>query len=464
MAKPGKPEDRLKSSYLTTRLPARILGGDELTASALISSPWTRSPARMRFKTLVQQSIERGTQQAGYLFAVLYADLDRFAVVNDSLGKEAGDELLAEVTRRLRGCLPEGDDVVRLREDEYLVFLDRVRDFTSLQERMDKLNNTLRPVFRLKRNEVFTSACMGIALGPHGYTQAEEMVKDAETAMHRSKSKGPGSFEIFEARLHDEAKVQLTLETQLRRALEQQQFRLEYEPIVSLGNDRLAGFESLLRWQHPERGLVYPGEFLPAAEETGLIVPITQWVLQEACQRLKKWQSELSGFSSLWLSINFSPAYMQKSDFAGELSASVAQSGVDSSQLVVEITENQLLKNADSILRSFAILHDTGIKLWIDDFGAGYSSLAYLVNFPIHSLKIDRSFVSASTRDHKSAVITKAIVSLGKALDINVIAEGMETKEQLEYLLSIGCPHAQGHYYSRSIDGETIENIYGVKR
>src|SRR3990172_9097654 len=148
MAKPGKPEDRLKSSYLTTRLPARILGGDELTASALISSPWTRSPARMRFKTLVQQSIERGTQQAGYLFAVLYADLDRFAVVNDSLGKEAGDELLAEVTRRLRGCLPEGDHVVRLREDEYLVFLDRVRDFTSLQERMDKLNNTLRPVFR----------------------------------------------------------------------------------------------------------------------------------------------------------------------------------------------------------------------------------------------------------------------------------------------------------------------------
>lgn len=439
------------------------IGEGQLT-EPLISSPWTRAPARVRFRSLIQQSIERGTKQPNYLFAVFYIDLDRFTIVNNSLGRDIGDQLLLEVVRRLRGCLRPGDTIARLREDEYLIFLDNIEHLSNALQFAKRLWDAMHPAFRLSGHEVFASASVGIALGPRGYSKAEEIVRDAEAAMHGSKTKGPGSYQVFDSKMYEEARTLLKLETQLRGAIEQRQLQLQFQPIVSLENGGFAGFEALLRWLHPDRGMVYPGEFVPAAEEAGLIVPITQWVLQEACRHLKKWQDLFPAFSSLWMSVNLSPSYIKKTDFAQELFTFVAESGVDASNLALEITESQFLENADDISKGLTILHDTGIKLWIDDFGAGYSSFAYLVNFPIHSLKIDQSFVLKVIHDANSAAITKAIVSLGKALGLNVIAEGVETTGQLDYLRSVGCPYGQGHHFGRSIDADTIEAIFGGKQ
>lgn len=417
----------------------------------------------MRFKSVLQQAIAQRAQQPNYLFAVLYVDLDRFAMVNNSLGRDVGNQLLGEVARRFRDSLRAGDIITRLREDEFLIFVDDIQQVANASQVVEKIGDTLHSAFRLSGQEVFISASVGIALGSHRYSKAEEIVRDAEVAMHHSKTKGPGSYEIFDPKLHEEAKMQMKLETELRGAIDLHQLRVQYEPIVSMETDRVAGFEALLRWSHPGRGMIYPGEFVPTAEKTGLIVPITQWVLQEACRQLKKWQEKIPAFSSVWVSVNLSPSYIEKCDFAQELITCADGSGVDASNLVFEITESQLLENADNILKGFTRLREKGTKLWIDDFGSGYSSLAYLVNFPIHSLKIDRSFISKLIHDDKSTTITKAIVSMGKSLGLHVIAEGVETQEQLDYLRSIGCPYVQGHYFSGSVDGETIESVYSGK-
>ena len=430
----------------------------EKDTGPLVTNVWTRSSGRQLFLSLLQNSIVQGAKKPDYLFAILYVDLDRLTLVNDSLGRTIGDRLLIEVLERLQGCLRAGDTVIRLREDEYLIFLDNIVQISNAQKFAERvINDVLRPAFRLGGQEVFVSASIGIARGPAGYTDAEAIVLNAEAAMHRAKVNGRGSCELFRPELHDQAKTLFTLESQLRTAIDQNQLRLEYEPIIALDTRRVAGFETLVRWMHPERGLVYPGEFLPTAEETGLIIPITRWVIQEACRQLRQWQNRLPGFSSLWLSVNLSPQYIEKSDFAQDLATHIAESGVDASNLVVEITEHELLEKADHILKGFRRLNETGIKLWIDDFGSGYSSFAYLAAFPIQALKMDRSFISKLTQDNNSNIITKAIVSLGKNLGFNVIAEGVETQEQFDYLRSLECPYGQGHFFGKSMDGGTVE-------
>jgi diguanylate cyclase (GGDEF)-like protein len=432
-------------------------------SEALVSSPWIRSPGRLRFRTLLQRAIDEGAQRPNYVFAVLYVDLDRFTAINDRLGRAAADELLLAVSRRLRGCLMQSDVITRLREDEYLIFLDDVQRLANVLDAIERMRSVLRSPFKVREQEVFVSACVGIAMGPLGYADTEGVVRDAESAMHRSKSKGPGSYEVFDPKTDQAAKRLLKLETEFRSAIDRNELRLQYEPIFSLDEYRVAGFEALIRWMHPERGLIYPGEFVPMAEETGLIVPMTQWVLRESCRQLQSWQSQFQDFAQIWLSINFSPIYIQKTDFASELLVCTEQSGVDASKLVIEITESQLLENAESILHGFQKLDETGIKLWIDDFGAGYSSLAYLVKFPIHALKIDRSFISRMIQDEKSAAIANAIISLAKTLNVSVIAEGIETQEQLLYLRSVACPYAQGHYFAPSLEPDMIDSLFARK-
>ncbi|HWP85658.1 MAG TPA: bifunctional diguanylate cyclase/phosphodiesterase [Terriglobia bacterium] len=430
----------------------------------LVSSPWTRSPGRVRFRSLLQQSIDRSPQRSNYHFAVLYVDLDRFTRINDSLGRERGDEILMEVARRLRSCLRPQDLITRLREDEYLIFLDEIQALSNALDVVERMRAAMRTAFRINRQEVFLSASVGVALGPAAYKKSEEMVRDAEAAMHRAKKKGPASHEVFDSNFLEESKRQLQLETEFRSAIEGRQLRLQYEPIMSLDSERVAGFESLIRWVKPERGMVHPGEFIPMAEQTELIIPMTRWVIHESCRQLKQWQDRYPGFATTWLSLNLSPIYIQKCDFASELSAQIEASGVNASNLALEITESQLLDNADSILKGLQRLHDTGIKLWIDDFGSGYASLSYLVNFPIHALKIDRSFIAKMIEEEKSAAIAKAIVSLGKTLGLSVIAEGVETAEQLEYLRNIQCPYGQGYYFSASSDPELIDSLFAAKK
>jgi len=449
--KSGKPFDRTK-------------GLQDFDTEPLISSPWTRSPGRVRFRTLLQQSIERSSHRPNSQFAILYVDLDRFTRVDDSLGREPGDRLLMEVARRLRGCLRPQDHIVRLREDEYLIFLDEIQQLANALEILERMQLAMRAAFRVNRQDVFLTASVGVALGPAGYQRADEMVRDAEAAMHQAKKKGPASNAVFDSQFHEESRRLLQLETEFRGAIERQELRLQYEPIMSLDSERVAGFEALIRWQKPDRGLVYPGEFIPMAEQTELIIPMTRWVIREACRQLKLWQDRYAEFASIWVSLNLSPIYIEKCDFAAELSAQISKDGVNASSLALEITESQLLDNADNILEGLKSLHDTGIKLWIDDFGAGYSSLAYLVNFPIHSLKIDRSFISKLVHDSKSNAIANAIVSLGKTLGVSVIAEGVETAEQLEYLRNIGCPYGQGYYFAASLTADTIDSLFATRQ
>jgi len=322
----------------------------------------------------------------------------------------------------------------------------------------------MRAAFRVNSQDVFLTASVGVALGPAGYTRADEMVHDAEAAMHQAKKKGPASHAVFDAQFHEESRRLLKLETEFRGAIDHQELRLQYEPIMSLDSERVAGFEALVRWQKPGRGLVHPGEFISMAEQTELIIPMTRWVIREACRQVKYWQDRFAEFSSIWVSLNLSPIYIEKCDFAAELSSRIAEQGLNATNLALEITESQLLDNADNILEGLNSLHDTGIKLWIDDFGAGYSSLAYLVNFPIHSLKIDRSFISKLVREKKSNAIANAIVSLGKTLGVSVIAEGVETAEQLEYLRTISCPYGQGYYFAASLDPDTIDSLFVARQ
>jgi diguanylate cyclase (GGDEF)-like protein len=464
MLEKKEPRDLKSDSKESTEPFDKQMGFQDFDTEPLISSPWTRSPGRVRFRSLLQQTLDRASHRPHSQFAILYVDLDRFTRVDDSLGREAGDHLLMEVARRLRGCLRPQDHIVRLREDEYLIFLDEIQQLANALEILERMRTAMRAAFRVNRQEVFLSASVGLTLGPAGYTRADEMVRDAEAAMHQAKKKGPASHAVFDSQFHEESRRLLQLETEFRGAVERQELRLQYEPIMSLDSERVAGFEALVRWQRPDRGLVHPGEFIPMAEQTQLIIPMTRWVIREACRQLKLWQDRYAEFAAIWVSLNLSPIYIEKCNFAAELSAQIAKDGVNASNLALEITESQLLDNADNILDGLKSLHDTGIKLWIDDFGAGYSSLAYLVNFPIHSLKIDRSFISKLVHDAKSNAIANAIVSLGKTLGVSVIAEGVETAEQLEYLRNIGCPYGQGYYFAASLSPDTIDSLFAARQ
>lgn len=413
-----------------------------------ISNPWGRSPRRMILLNRLALSIAQGAETTGYLFALLYVDLDRFRLVNDSLGYAAGNSLLALVGERLRGCLGTNDVIARLREDEFLILFDDMQQLTAGMRVVERVHEALRAPFKLGQSEVFVSASIGVALGPSGYSNPEEIVRDAESAMHRAKAKGPGGYDVFDIEIHKQAMHLLELEAELRRALDLHELRIQYESILSLEASRVVGFEALLRWMHPQRGLVSPGEFVPIAERTRLIIPITRWVLREACRQLKEWQTSFPA-ASTWLSVNLSPIYVENCDIGQEIGALITETGIDASSLNLEITENQFLENADRLLIALETLKHTGIRLWIDDFGTGYSSLGYLATFPVHSLKIDRSFIAKSCTDEKSAAIVKAILALGKNLGINVIAEGIETQQQLDFLRSVECPYGQGYLFAR---------------
>ena len=391
--------------------------------------------------------------------AVFYLDLDRFGLVNDSLGRDMGDKLLAGVERRLRTELQEHEFITRLREDEFLILQRGVGNYQELELVVERIHAALASPFPLKGQPVFVSATIGVALSSHGNSKADDIVRDAEVAMRYAKSKFPGSFEVYNPKMSEGSRIQLNLETELKVALESRQLYLVYEPIVSLESGRVQSVETLIRWNHPERGTVSPLEFISSAENTGLITPITQWVLEETCRQLQEWQQREPPFPSLMVGVNLSPVCIERFDFAAEISRLIEKYGVKSSNLILEITESQLLDHAAQILQSLEILRKLGIKLWIDDFGSGYSSFSYLVRFPIHALKIDQSFIRAFGRDEKSEMIVNAIISLGKSLGVEVIAEGVETHEQLNQLLAMGCPYGQGHYFSKAVEAAAVDDL-----
>ena len=416
--------------------------------------PLTDLPNRSLFLDRLGLCVSRTKRHQNYLFAVLYIDLDRFKMINDGMGHVVGDHLLVQVGRRLQSCLRVTDTVSRIGGDEFAVLMDDIKHFSDVTRAVERIRDQLLLPLKLDGHEVFTTASIGIALSSTGYQNAEDFLRDADTAMYRAKALGEGRHQIFDKSMHEQAVRLLKLETDLRRAIERKELRLHYQPIMSLHTGLLAGFEALVRWQHPDDGLLSPAEFIPVAERSQLIIPITQAVLQEACSQARIWRSQLPADFPFSISVNLPAKYLAKPDLLQEISALMAENGLPPEFLTLEITESEIMEDPTSFSIALSHLNELGVKTYIDDFGTGYSSLRYLANLPVHALKIDRAFVSNLDVDERNSAIVRSVVSLAHNLGLQVIAEGVETSHQLEYLKALKCQYGQGFLFSRPGDSE----------
>lgn len=420
-------------------------------------------PNRFLFMDRLGNALLRAKRGGNYAFGILVLDLDRFQFVNDSLGHVVGDQLIIAMAHRLKSCLRPGDTMARLGGDEFAILLEDIKDAEDATRVADRIHKDLEKPFDLCGHEIFATTSIGIALSATGYDQAEVMLRDADTAMHRAKSLGRARHEVFNASMHARAVSLLKLEGDLRRALERQEFRIHYQPIVSLESWKIAGFEALLRWQHPERGLVLPEEFIPLAEDTGLIIPLAKWVIQEACRQTSVWQSDFPANPPISVSVNLSSKNLSQPDLIEEVDRALTEAGLLGQSLGLEITESALIENAEHAITVLSRLRALNIRMHVDDFGTGYSSLSYLHQFPIDSLKIDRSFVTRLPEDGQNAEIVRTIMSLARNLGLTVIAEGVETREQAESLRELDCEMAQGFFFHKPLDSEQIKALLKAK-
>ncbi|HEX7242875.1 MAG TPA: EAL domain-containing protein, partial [Longimicrobiaceae bacterium] len=423
---------------------------EQLLRSALFDA-LTGLPNRALLTDRLERAVRRSRRVPHDPFAVLFLDLDRFKVINDGLGHAAGDELLVAVARRLEATLRQQDTVARLGGDEFVLLLEEVGDASEATRVAERVLRQLEGPFTVGASEVYTTGSIGIAMGS-GDSHPADLVRDADTAMYRAKAEGKSRTALFDARMHAEATARLTLEADLRRALERDELRVHYQPIVSLESGRLTGFEALVRWEHPERGLLAPYAFIPVAEETGLIVPIGALVLRQACLQLRAWREALPGAGRLTLSVNLSVRQFAHPTLLQDVDEVLRETGTDPATLQLELTESLLMRDAESTVALLAQIRARGIRLAIDDFGTGYSSLSYLQRFPIGTLKIDRSFVQGITPGSNESELVQTMLALARNFSMNVVAEGVETEEQLTELRRLGCGHAQGFLFARALE------------
>jgi diguanylate cyclase (GGDEF)-like protein/PAS domain S-box-containing protein len=398
-------------------------------------------------------------RQATPHFAVLFFDLDRFKNVNDSLGHTLGDKLLVGIARRLEHFLRPGDTVARLGGDEFAILLHRVETASGAIHVAERIQEILNMNFSIDSHDVFVTASIGIAHSATGYLNPEEILRDADIAMYRAKAGGKARYEIFDRDMHQSAVALLKLETELRQAVQREEFLMHFQPIVSLSHGRIVGFEGLVRWQHPERGLVSPSQFIAVAEETGLIVPMGWWVLRESCRQTREWQLRFPSDPPLWVSVNMSGKLFMKKKMVDRLCGILEETGLQPPSLRIEVTENVVMDHADVAIRNLMELRALGVQLSIDDFGTGYSSLSYLQRFHYDELKIDRSFVSRLGQVGDSRAIVETILSLANNLGIGVVAEGIETAEQVDRLRKMDCPHGQGYWFSRPLTASAATEL-----
>ncbi len=424
----------------------------------------TGLPNRALFMELLERALMLAKRRADYTFAVLFLDLDRFKVVNDSLGYTIGNQLLTALARRLENCLRSGDTVARLGGDEFTILLDDLNNINDVTSVVDRIYEALTSAFQLSGYEVFTTVSIGIALSKGSYNLPEELLRDADIAMYRAKALGKARYEIFDSTMYTQVTQLLELEMDLRRAVERQEFQVYYQPIVLLETYKIIGFEALVRWQHPQHGLISPDNFIPLAEETGLIIPIGYWVLGEACRQMRAWQIQFPTNPPLTISVNLSTKQFSQPGLIEQINQIMQETGLEAGSLKLEITESVLMENIQLATFMLLQLQQMNIQLHLDDFGIGYSSLSYLHRFPSNALKIDRSFISKIGANGENLEIVQAIVTLAQSLNIDVIAEGVETLEQLTQITAMKCKYAQGYLFSQPLDSKSVETliVYGI--
>ena len=451
--KEGVPVGRVSSFRDITE---RIQAEEKLRRFAL-QDPLTNLPNRVEFMNHLRTATERAENNEFAKFAVLFLDLDRFKVINDSLGHATGDKLLIAIAERLKSCVRPGDVVARLGGDEFVILLNRSGGEREIVGVADRLQKRISEPFKIDNYEVFTTASIGIIISGKTKRTPEDFLRDADAAMYRAKESGKARYEIFDREMHVRNMNLLQVEMDLRHAVERDEFEIVYQPIVDLITGSVQEFEALIRWRHPEHGLVEPNEFISVAEETGLIIPIGKWILDESCRQIANWQPRFS--FPLSISVNLSAKQLMHPTLTTQVKNILSETGLDPSQLKLEVTESTVMEYSEKALNVLMELDEMGISLSTDDFGTGYSSLSYLQRFPFERLKIDRSFIKIMEGDKKSTAIVKTILMLGENLNIDVVAEGIETAEQLTTLRQLGCRTGQGYLFSRPIDADAAERF-----
>ncbi|HLY73723.1 MAG TPA: EAL domain-containing protein [Planctomycetota bacterium] len=436
----------------------RKLAEEQLIHDALHDA-LTGLPNRTLFVDRLSHRIRHSRREKDRLFGVLFLDLDRFKLVNDSMGHSAGDQLLVETSRRLEQAVRPGDTVARLGGDEFAVLLEDVTEPGDAVRVAERIQTSLKNPIKLENQEVVSTASIGIAMSQTGYEKAEDVLRDADTAMYRAKSEGRARHEVFDSAMHARAVSLLKIENELRQAIEREEFRVFYMPIVSLATGRIDGFEALVRWQHPERGLVSPFDFMGVAEDAGLIIAIDRWVLRRACHEVRTWQQKYPDGDRLTVSVNLSAKQFHHSDLVDTIRGAITDSGLPGESLGIEITEGVLIDNTSTAGAMLGEMRKLGARIYLDDFGTGYSSLSYLQRFPIDAVKIDRSFVSRLGPKAEGHEIVQAIVTLAHNLGMRVIAEGIESSDQLALLRRLKCGYGQGWLFSKPIPHEEASEL-----
>ncbi|TMD29250.1 MAG: EAL domain-containing protein [Chloroflexi bacterium] len=393
--------------------------------------------------------------------AIILLDLDRFKVVNESLGHSAGDALLLAVGQRLQACLRPGDTVARFGGDEFAILLDEVGGPDGANVVAERIEGELAAPVSIGGHEVFVSARMGIVVGQPGRAEPDDLLRDAEIALYRAKAGSMVRRALFEPSMSSVAAERLDLESDLRRAIDRAELRVFYQPLVDLATDRIAGVEALVRWQHPTRGLIAPMSFIPLAEETGLILPIGRWVLETACRQAHEWQLAFPSDPPLTISVNLSARQFAQADLVAQVAAILAETDLPPSSLELEITESVVMDESEPGIRALRALRELGCRLALDDFGTGYSSLSYLKSLPLDTIKIDRSFVAGLAGDDANLPIVQAVIGLAHGLGIDVTAEGIETADQLGWLRDLVCDRGQGYYYARPLPAPELARLLG---
>lgn len=418
----------------------------------------TGLPNRILFQDRVEQAIAHNKRHPNYLFAVFFIDLDRFKFINDSLGHVIGDKFLQSIAKVLSNCLRSDDTLARFGGDEFTMLIDNINYQNEALIVADRILAQFVNPLIVQGHTIFTSASIGIVIGNQDYTKSSDLLRDADIAMYRSKELGKGRYTLFNQEMYQKNLKMITIENKLHSALEKKQFELYYQPIIALPTSKLVGFEALIRWHHPQDGLLSPDEFIPIAQETDLIVEIGDWVLEEACKQLQIWQTKLPDGKNLTMSINVVSKQLANSDILEKLDQILSTTGIKGDKLRLEITESTIMSQGENTIHKLEKLREKNILLSIDDFGQGYSSLSYLHHFPVNTLKIDRTFVSQMTRGKQNLEIIRTIILLAHILHLDVIAEGVETYHQVTLLRELGCEFAQGYFFSRPSTVTQIED------